>query len=261
MFSNYGYGVYKKSQVNIGNPYKMKVQPQVSKAPVMTFEEVDEPEENNEDKEFAISQDIIFKAKEEAALMLREAELEAERLLNEAKAEIKRISEETYTQAKEEGYKEGEALAQEQYKGIIAEAEEYREKCKKLYEDTLSTLERDMIELVLDIAAKVVGEEIRNNQEAIIGVIKDTIKSCSNHEKVVLKVSCQDYDFVVENKDRILSLVPDIESLEIKKDSTLDKGACIVDTGFGLVDGSADTRFENIKQAFYDILGENGQDG
>lgn len=261
LYSSYGYGVYKRNQVNIGNPYKIKVQPQFSSAPVQTVEEDIETEPDNEEKDLEISQDIIFKAKEEAAIIRREAELEAERLLDEAKAEIKRVSEETYQKAKEEGYQEGEALAQEHYKGIIDEANEYREKCKKVYEDTLAALEHDMIELVLDIASRVVGDEIRKNKEAIVGVIKDTINSCYNHEKVVLRVSCEDYEFVDQNRDRILSEIPDIEMLEIKKDSTLKKGSCIVDTGFGLVDGSVDTRMESIKKAFYDILGENGQDG
>ncbi|NMA65906.1 MAG: hypothetical protein GX957_06640 [Clostridiaceae bacterium] len=255
MYNNsYGYGVYKRSQINIGNPYKMKPR---QKKPVIEEEAYNEAVSVlDADKELKISQDIIHKAKEEAAQLIRNAELEAENLLKKAKEEIENLRAETEQTAKEEGYKTGEELAQQHYSHLISEAQEIKEKCKEEYENTMSALESDIVELVLDIASKIVGDEIKNNEEAILSIVRNTINACTNREHVTLKVSDKDYDVVVQNKDRIISMVGSIEELNIKMDKNLDKGACIVETGFGSVDGSFNTRLEDIKQAFYDLLGD-----
>jgi len=209
------------------------------------------------EKELEISQDIIHKAKEEAAQLIREAEIEAENLLKKAREEIQTLREEAERTGWEEGYRKGEEQAQQDYRNLLSEAQEIKNKCREDYEKTMASLEADVVELVLDIASKVVGDEIRNNKEAILNIIRNTINACTNRENIILKVSEEDYDYVVNNRDRIISMVGGIEALDIKKDKTLDKGACIVETGFGSVDGSCSTLLEDIKNAFYDILGEN----
>lgn len=253
----FGYGVYKRNQVHIGNPYKIKPRKEESKIIEEAYEEAASAAPDP-DEELAIAQDIIYKAKEEAATIKREAELEAEKILNAAKEEAELIKAETEQTAKEEGYRKGEELAQQHYNRLLAEAEEFKNRCKEEYEETIAGLEADIVELVLGIASKVVGEEIRNNKDVILNIVRDTIRSCSNPEHIVLKVSNEDYDYVVQNQEVLLSMSGDINTLEIKKDSSLTKGSCIVESGIGAVDGSADTRLENIKQAFYDIMGENG---
>mgnify|MGYP000908847880 CR=1 FL=1 len=127
-------------------------------------------------------------------------------------------------------------------------------KPERKYEETLNSLEQDIVNLAVNIAAKVLGDEVRNHQEAILGIARETIRACSNHEHVLLKVSADDYDFVAENEEKLRSMIGDLNELEIKKDGTLKKGSCVIDTGFGSADGSCDTLMKNIKQAFFDVL-------
>jgi flagellar assembly protein FliH len=206
------------------------------------------------DDDLAISQDIVYKAKEDAAVIKREAELEAERILSEANEKAKKLKSETEQEAKEEGYRHGEALAQQHYSELITEAKNYRDQCKNEYIDMLNSLEQDIVSLVVNIAAKVLGDEIRKNQESILGIVRETISACSNHEHILLKVSAEDFDYVEDNRETLLSTVGDLNDLEIRKDGTLEKGSCIIETDYGSVDGSCDTIVENIKQAFFGIL-------
>lgn len=259
----YGYGIYKRSQINIGTPYRVQ-------SPRLTEEEeifgdgkktesADPAEvaESDEDKDLRISQDIVYKAKEEAAQLRREAELEAGRIVRDAKEETIRIKSETEEKAREEGYSRGEELAKQHYSSLLAEAEDYKSRSKTEYEEALASTEQDIVNLVLDIAAKIVGDEIRSNREAILGIVRETINACSNHEHVLLKVSDDDYDVVLENKDKLRSMVGGLDELEIRRDSTLDKGSCVVENDFGSVDGSCGTRLESIRKAFFEVLGEN----
>jgi len=253
--SGYGYGIYKRNQVNIGNPYKPEKREIKTSVVEAIFDEV-AAAKADPDKELEISQDIIHKAKENAALIKREAELEAERIIEEAKRNADLLMAEVKQKAKEEGYRLGEEQAQQHYSDLLAEAQEFREKSRKAYEDTLASLEHDIIDLVLDIASRVVGDEIRNNREAIMGVVKETILSCCNRENIVLKVSAEDYDYVAANEDVLRMSIKGLNDLEIKKDASLEKGSCVIETEYGSVDGSVNIRLESIRRAFFELLGD-----
>ncbi|NLE23889.1 MAG: hypothetical protein GX625_00890 [Clostridiaceae bacterium] len=259
MYNNsYGYGVYKRNQVNIGNPYKQERSEHKPSVVEDIFDEVASTKVDPE-KELEISQDIIHKAKEKAALIRREAELEAERIEEEARKKAEHLLAEVQQKAKEEGYRHGEELAQQHYNDLIAEAMDFKEKSKQAYEDTLLSLEHDIIDLVLNIAVKVVGDEIRKNEEAIIGVVRETIVSCSNRENIILKVSAEDYEYVAANEEALRKNIKGLNEIEIRKDASLAKGSCMIDTEYGSVDGSCDVRIESIRKAFFELMGDNGQ--
>lgn len=258
MYSNkYGYGVYKRSQVNIGIPYKkLEIKDSIVED---LFGDVSSEANSDPDDELRISQDIICKAKEDAAIIKREAELEADRIIKEASDECEVQYGKIKIEAKEEGYKHGEELALQHYNDLLAEAEEYKNWCKQEYNNTIASLEQDIISLVIEISEKIVGGTIREKETVIIDIIKDTINSCSNREDIVLKVSPQDYDVVVENEEMLRSTIKGLNELEIRKDNTLSKGSCVIDTDFGSVDGSCDVRMENIHKAFFELIGEDGR--
>ena len=60
----------------------------------------------------------------------------------------------------------------------------------------------------------------------------------------------------MENSERIKNMAGDIGELEIRKDQTLTKGSCIVDTGYGMVDGGLETKLEMVEQAFREVMGD-----
>lgn len=242
----------------MGAPYK---QPKMTESIVEdVFSEAAAASEVDPDKDLKISQDIVHKAKGDAALIRREAELEAERMTSEAKEKNEALLAETQQEAKEEGYRHGEELAQQHYSELLAEAQEFKERSKREYNDTIASLEHNIVELVLEISEKVVGKAIEENKDIILDIIKDTMNSCSNRENITLIVSSEDYNIVVENQELLKSSVKGLRELEVREDKSLDKGSCIIDTEFGSVDGSCDVRLESIRKAFFELIGEDGQE-
>ncbi len=249
MYNNpgYGYGVYKKSQVNIGTPFA--VQP-----PVETRTPPAPEEREGEASEF-VSVDQIEKARREAEMILREARFEAERLMEEARAGIAAEAEESGRLARENGYAEGERQAQRQYAALVREAEETLESARTSYQETLAGMESDMVSLILEIAKKVIGTEIATQPESILGIIRTTMADVTPAEKAVVKVSPEDYAYVCEHLERLTSSLGNLCELDIRRDGTLQKGACLVDTGYGTADGSAQTRTAQIVDALNALLG------
>lgn len=250
MYSSvYGYGVYKRNQISMGKPYQIK-----SSSPVrIAVQELELKQEEDPEKK---AEEILEKAREEAKLIIQEAELEAQRIMEQAQAQASELFDKTEQKAKEEGYRKGESLAQQHYQELLAEAEEFKNRSKTEYEETIRSLEHDIVELSLSIARKILGAELETSRDAIIKIAGDAIEACMNRDRIILKVSDEDYDYLAANMDRLRSMAGNIGQIEIRKDQTLSKGSCLVDTGYGMVDGGLETKMEMVEQAFREVMGD-----
>lgn len=245
MFNAYGGNVYKKYQVNMGNPYPVN---QKKPSPVAVKQEPDNTAENR-------SEEILEEARQQAELILQQATHEAEEMLRNAEEKITALMQEVEQQAKEEGYRNGEKLAQDHYQGLIQEAEELKREAGELYHNTVLSLEGQMVETILDIGRKVLGMELSQNREAIINLIRTSLKNTNPSGEITVTVSPEDYETVIENQERLTEGIKNLRELNIKKDNSLQRGGCIVETGFGSVDSSVDTQMKAIENAFREIIG------
>ena len=241
----FGYGVYKKNQVNLGNPFA--VTPPADK-PVKP----DRPEPPEEGAFVPV--DTLEQARREAALILREAEMESERMLEQARDKIVLEAEDAQRRAREDGYAQGEQQAQQQYRALVAEAEETLEAARSEYRQSMAAMEQDMVSLVIDIARKVIGGQVETRPDVILSLIRSTLEDITPTDHVMVKVSADDYEYVMAHLDRLTADLPFMCELDVRRDASLSKGGCIVDTGRGTVDGSLSSRMQQIEDAMRALL-------
>jgi len=246
--------VYKNYQINVGMPFHIK-------APVV-FQNTESTEtlpiDNSAETEIISeeSTEKYLKAKQEQAdAIIREARLEAERIIEQAQreSEIKRNA--VLEEARKEGYEKGYSEGKKQYEDLIEEAKKTKENALLEYQHTLESMESDIVNMVLDIAKKVIGNEIKTNRRFILELVREAFDRCTNKEKITLKVSSEDYDYVIENKSEILSTVEGIGDFDVKEDPSMNLGSCIVETPFGSVDAGVDTKIAKIEEMFMQAVG------
>jgi len=247
--------IFKNYQVNVGIPVQIR-QP-VNFHTVQhayNFSEVkeEEPEQIENEENYA---DIISKAREEADLLIKEAQLEALRLLDTAEREAVENRLRVEEEARNKGYEEGINEAKRQYEDLLQEAEFIREHARVEYKEVLENIESDAVNVIMCIVRKVIGSEISVNKENILYLVREAFDKCANKENTVLKVSPEDYEYLEGNRERLLSMIEGIGDLEIKKDSSLKAGACIVETPFGSLDAGVQTKLEKIEEAFRSVIG------
>jgi len=203
---------------------------------------------------------MIENARKQSKLIVNEAQLEAKRIIADAERKADELATQIAEQFKQKGYEEGFNIGHnegmKQCEALIKEAEEIKARAIEEYENTMKSIEGDMVSLVISVAKKVLATELSINRESILNLIKETINKCSGSNGAVLKVSSEDYDFVVENRDKLLSMLDECDELEIKKDSSLSRGSCIVETDQGSVDSGVDTRLKKIEETFKKLVGE-----
>lgn len=251
--------ILKYNQVTYGVPFQVNVPLNIKRIEVLDNAEIssDHEAENENGGAGSLSPDpeeLLEKAKEECALIIKSAEAEAEKLLEKAELEADRKAEALFEEARQSGYADGMEAARSQNEAILAETEQLRRSAAEEHDSILAGMEAEILELAVDIARKAVAGELETNKGVILQLVRDGLSCCSNKNGAVIKVSPEDYENLTDNDDRPSLVREGAEDLEIKRDGTLKRGDCIIETSLGSVDAGAGTRLARIEEAFGEQL-------
>lgn len=213
-------------------------------------------------------EEIISKAEEEANKIIESAHKAYEDRLDIANEKAKKI----YQESKEEGYDAGYEMGLEKgYKeGYEAGYKEGKEEANKLIEEALcikneyiktrsnllKELEQEIIQLVIAIYEKVIYKKVEEDEELIVSLIANGIDNLEVSEKLTIIVSKEDYEMVNRSKDIILAKASLINDLEIRVNSNMEKGDCILETSKGSVDVSIKDQLKEVKELLISILSD-----
>lgn len=210
------------------------------------------------------AEDIIREANEEAQRILERAMEEAQNTVHLAKQESEKIISDGMDQAieakekaRQDGFLEGQKLGFDEGRqvaqSLIEDALTVKEEAIAQYNEMLVQAEPEIMELVIDICSKVLNQKIVED-EYIVGLIKMALEKCSYTTDVVLRVSEEDYDYVVMEKDRILVLCETVDEIEVKMDRSLTRGACVIESPAGTIDASVQIQLDYIKRRVEELL-------
>lgn len=250
--------VYKNYQVNLGMPFQVKPLTNYHNIRTINPLKLEEHEEIEAENNSTINaEEIINNAKIEAELIIQEAQYEANRILEITQAEADENKTRIFEEARNDGYDEGLRTAKLEYEDLISEAQQIKDNANQEYKDILDGIESDAINLILDIAKNVIGTEISFNKEDILYLVKQAFEKCANKESVLLKTSAEDYDYIIANKTKLLSMIDNVGELKIKKDNSLKVGSCIIETPYGSIDAGIHTKIKKIEELFKQMVGKS----
>lgn len=250
--------ILKKYRVCLGNPFD--VQSPIAYSPPVRIHSVDNSNDNiredmNKEKEVDL-QLMIKNAKKEADEIIAQAHLCAASLTEECKTAIDQDRKTAYENGKMEGIQEGYKEAWDKCLELLDEAEKVRKEAENEYTEVISSMENDIVNLVLEVANKVLVESIEDNKGHILALAKEAIKACSDKNHIKLKISESDYDYVSKNKSELNKISGGTSSIDLIKDISLSNGDCIAETEYGCVDTSVKTRMRIIENAFKELVGQ-----
>ena len=200
------------------------------------------------------AQDIITEAKETAEQIKIEAQVEAAKLSEAAKEEGHRQG---YSIGYDEGYRqglaEGKEQAKAQYDALIEEANQIKQKYLQDREKLYEISEKNMLMLAVDIAKQIIGDALGKDDKVYMELAYNALKLVQGHRKIQLKVSSEDFPYMLKNKNELLSRLKGVDDIQIIEDSYLDRGSCIIDTGNGIIDASVKSQMDKIESALVEL--------
>jgi len=120
----------------------------------------------------------------------------------------------------------------------------------------LANSEKDVIEMAVMLAEKILATEIDKSNDYIIGLVQSTLEKAVSKKNITLKVSPHDYYMIQDNFKYISAKVEGFGEINIVSDDSLDKGSVIAETQFGTLDGSVTTRLEQAKKVILDLMSQ-----
>lgn len=186
-----------------------------------------------------------------------------EELLAEAKrvlAEAHRQADQMRQDAVRKGYEEGLQIGREEGLCLYRQAiDSLRDEVQKLVDAILAERQRlweemepQVIELVLEIARKVLREEIQARREATLSIIKHALRRVADTEHVRIRVHPDDLQIAREHREDFLAVCDGVRQIEIVDDQRVGGGGCIIETPGGTIDASLRTQMQSVEKALRD---------
>ena len=211
---------------------------------------------SDDDTADALTDDAAM-GEQQAAASLENANAEAERIIEEARLQAEQIiadanknADAAFEEAKQNGYYEGNEKAQEEMNIKQAQLEvEFDNKRKELeqeYNNLKESIEPELVEVITDVFRKVTGVVAEDNQEIILHLINDVMHNADGSRDYVIKVSPDDYKFLVYNQGKIYCAMSREVNIDIVEDATLERNQCMIETNTGIFNCSLDIELNNL---------------
>jgi flagellar assembly protein FliH len=179
----------------------------------------------------ASADEILQKVKDEAAQIILQAERDREAIEQAAreKAEIEArnsIDEEIAARVNE----------------IRAEFIETMRQVDSLRDEISNRIEKDVVELAIEIAKKVVGREVVFDRDIALTLARVSLKKLHGKSFAQIHLHPEDFTYVQSQRERLGFR----GSLEFIEDRSISVGGCLIHTETGDVDATLESQFAEI---------------
>lgn len=189
---------------------------------------------------------IVFEKEQAAAELEQWKRSEQEKVI----AELEEIKRQGYS----EGYGEGIRQAENDYSSKIQLAEEVLEKAYKEKKEIIKESEPFVIELSVQMAAKIIQKELETKPDVLIHMIKQSLLYSNERSMISICVSPEDFMFVQNQRDQLLESLEGQIEVKILPEHSIEKGGCVIRTSYGSIDARIDVQLKEIKQALLKTL-------
>lgn len=211
---------------------------------------------SDDDTADALTEDAAM-GEQQAAASLENTNAEAERIIEEARLQAEQIIADAnknayaaFEEAKQNGYYEGNEKAQEEMNikqaQLEAEFDNKRKELEQEYNNLKESIEPELVEVITDVFRKVTGVVAEDNQEIILHLINDVMHNADGSRDYVIKVSPDDYKFLVNNQGKIYCAMSREVNIDIVEDATLERNQCMIETNTGIFNCSLDIELNNL---------------
>ena len=183
------------------------------------------------------------------SFIFKQKKQEIEHLLEKAKKEAEIIKKKAYEEGFIRGKNEGLELEKKRLSEIVHNLINGLSEINYLKEKMVEQLEKNMIILIKEISKKVILNETFTNKEIVKNLIKQALQQLIDKTHVDIKVSPQDFEYLLKFKKKFLEEVEGLKHINIIKEKKVKPGGFIIETDAEILDGRIEKRLENIFKA------------
>jgi len=197
---------------------------------------------------------------QELSVDLEAVRAEAEAIRLQAIQDAERIREqarrEGYQRGYDDGYHDGareaqqraDAELQQTLETLRAQLQQVIQGVHTQHEAYLQHAEAQMLDLALEVARKVVREELKQQPAHVLAIVRDALRRVQSFGRLRIRVNPLDVDLLRQNRPSLLQVVDGVEGIEIVEDRRVDQGGCVIETEQGVYDARIRTQLGEIER-------------
>jgi type III secretion protein L len=172
-----------------------------------------------------------FETLVEARETLRLARRAAEEMRATVAAEVE--------QARRLGYEKGQQEARAELSSQIAET-------KAQLEHSFASLEGRIVQTVLKAVQQILAST--SDRALLEPLIRRVLAQSNSDSPLRLRVSAEQFDAANDAVSSLLKEFPQVEWIDVAKDPNASRGTCVLESEFGVIDGSIDTQLAALRR-------------
>ena len=159
-----------------------------------------------------------------------------------------------FDEGRAQGLSEGETAGFEQgaqkMEPLISSIKEALIQLNGIRKEIYLQIEKEVVELALAIAQKVICREVATDKETVVCVAKEALAKVDDPGKITIKMNPADLQFINETKYQLANLIGDVNNVSFEGEESIQSGGCIIETELGEIDARIEKQLEAVKESF-----------
>ncbi len=182
---------------------------------------------------------------------------EATKIVKEARDEANEIRKLAQTEGHKEGYEKGYSDGLEKTRPVTESFKTAIEEITRVRSEYYAQAEKEMIDLVINIANIVIGLEVDKDPSLARNVVLKAIDELRAKEEMTIRINPEDIAEAQKVIPALSNEVEDIEKVSFKADPLIARGGCLVETNIGMIDARLEIQLESLRKQLLKTLDES----
>lgn len=160
------------------------------------------------------------------------------------------IERQAYEKGFRKGEEEGQMAAQENAAPLLTTLKTTLSELDGIRTRIQQQLEREVVELALHVARKVVRHEVSISPDAVLGVVKEAMSHTDDPDKITIRLNPDDLQRLRGAEEHWQGDLENLESIHFEEDPGMECGGCYIQTEYGEIDARLEEQLRRIEEAF-----------
>ncbi|MCD6116530.1 hypothetical protein J7K93_05920 [bacterium] len=169
---------------------------------------------------------------------------------SEAEQQWQERSEAAYQVGFEDGKKIGFQECRDELKETMSSIKAMISELDRMRDDQYFEADRTIAALAITVASTIIRREISIDHGIVKLIAKDALKAVEDKRRIAIRLNPADVKVISDISPESLS----IKQFDVKEDSSIEQGGCIIEGDSGIVDARINVQLEEIAER---LLGSN----
>jgi flagellar assembly protein FliH len=121
---------------------------------------------------------------------------------------------------------------------------------RQIRKETYIRIEKEVVDLALAIAKKVICREIQTDREIVVAVVREALARVAEADRIKIKMNPAELKFINETKIHLSDLIPKFDHAAFEAEEGIPRGGCIIETDSGEIDARIEQQLQAVEETF-----------